>query len=121
MLACQILIDAGDEVVVITPVWPNLTAQPVVMGAVLRSVSLQPTASGAWQLDMAQLLSAVTSKTKMLILNAPNNPTGWTLSKAEQQTILQHCRSTGPGFWPTKCTSGCTMLATQSMAAHPAF
>ena len=95
MLACQMLIDAGDEVVVITPVWPNLTAQPVVMGAVLRSVSLQPTASGAWQLDMAQLLSAVTSKTKMLILNAPNNPTGWTLSKAEQQTILQHCRSTG--------------------------
>ncbi len=95
MLACQMLIDAGDEVVAITPVWPNLTAQPVVMGAVLRTVSLQPTATGEWQLDMAQLLAAVTSKTKMLVLNAPNNPTGWTLSKAEQQTILQHCRRTG--------------------------
>ena len=95
MLACQMLIDAGDEVVAITPVWPNLTAQPVVMGAALRTVSLQPTATGDWQLDMAQLLAAVTSKTKMLVLNAPNNPTGWTLSKAEQQTILQHCRRTG--------------------------
>ena len=95
MLACQMLIDAGDEVVAITPVWPNLTAQPVVMGAALRTVSLQPTATGDWQLDMAQLLAAVTSKTKMLVLNAPNNPTGWTLSKAEQQTILQHCRHTG--------------------------
>ena len=95
MLACQMLIDAGDEVVAITPVWPNLTAQPVVMGAALRTVSLQPTATGEWQLDMAQLLAAVTSKTKMLVLNAPNNPTGWTLSKAEQQTILQHCRHTG--------------------------
>lgn len=40
MLACQMLIDAGDEVVAITPVWPNLTAQPVVMGAALRTVSL---------------------------------------------------------------------------------
>ena len=95
MLACQILIDAGDEVVAITPVWPNLTAQPVVMGAVVRCISLKPSSTGAWGLDMAQLLSAVTSKTKMLILNAPNNPTGWTLTKAEQQTILQHCRSTG--------------------------
>jgi aspartate/methionine/tyrosine aminotransferase len=95
MLACQMLIDAGDEVVAITPVWPNLTAQPVVMGAVVRNVSLQPSAKGAWELDMAQLLAAVTAKTKLLVLNAPNNPTGWTLSKAEQQTILAHCRKTG--------------------------
>ena len=32
----------GDEVVVVTPVWPNLTAQPLIMGARLRCVSLQP-------------------------------------------------------------------------------
>ncbi len=95
MLACQMLIDAGDEVVVITPVWPNLTAQPAVMGAVVRSVPLQPSATGAWELDMAQLLATVTAKTKLLVLNAPNNPTGWTLSKAEQQIILAHCRKTG--------------------------
>ncbi len=95
MLACQILIDAGDEVVAITPVWPNLTAQPLVMGAALRTVALQPSLSGAWTLDMAKLLEAVTAKTKLLILNAPNNPTGWTLSKAQQQTILEHCRRTG--------------------------
>ncbi len=95
MLACQMLIDAGDDVVAITPVWPNLTAQPVVMGAQLRSVPLKPASTGAWELDMAQLLAAVTSKTKLLIINAPNNPTGWTLSKDERQTILQHCRSTG--------------------------
>jgi aspartate/methionine/tyrosine aminotransferase len=95
ILACQMLIDAGDEVVAITPVWPNLTAQPVVMGAQLRSVPLRPSSIGAWELDMAQLLSAVTSQTKLLIINAPNNPTGWTLSKAEQQSILQHCRNTG--------------------------
>ncbi len=94
MLAVQALISSGDEVVVVTPVWPNLTAQPAIMGAVVRSVSLKPMA-GAWQLDMAELLAAVTAKTKLLILNAPNNPTGWTLSCDEQQTLLAHCRKTG--------------------------
>ncbi|MGB4115073.1 MAG: pyridoxal phosphate-dependent aminotransferase [Polaromonas sp.] len=94
MLAVQALVDSGDEVVVVTPVWPNLTGQPAIMGAVVKSVSLKPVA-GQWQLDMAELLAAVTPKTKLLTLNAPNNPTGWTLSRAEQETILAHCRETG--------------------------
>ena len=94
MLAFQALVDAGDEVVAVTPVWPNLTAQPQVMGARLRCVSLVPKA-GEWALDMDALLAAVTPTTRVLVLNAPNNPTGWTLSRAEQQAILEHCRRTG--------------------------
>ncbi len=94
MLAMQMLVDAGDEVVAVTPVWPNLTAQPLILGAKLRRVSLRPRA-GAWELDLPQLLDAVRPGTKLLILNAPNNPTGWTLSRDEQQTILEHCRRTG--------------------------
>ena len=94
MLAVQALVGAGDEVIAVTPVWPNLTAQPLIMGARLRCVSLKPV-DGQWQLDMAELLAAITPLTKLLILNAPNNPTGWTLSRAEQEIILAHCRSTG--------------------------
>ncbi|NML86766.1 pyridoxal phosphate-dependent aminotransferase [Polaromonas sp.] len=94
MLAVQALVDAGDEVVAVTPVWPNLTAQPLIMGAQLRCVSLKPVA-GQWQLDMEELLAAITPKTKLLIVNAPNNPTGWTLSRDEQAAILGHCRKTG--------------------------
>jgi len=94
MLAVQALVDAGDEVVAVTPVWPNLTAQPLIMGADLRCVSLRPVA-GQWQLDMDELLAAITPRTKLLIVNAPNNPTGWTLSRAEQEMILAHCRLTG--------------------------
>ena len=94
MLAVQALVDAGDEVVAVTPVWPNLTAQPAIMGAVVKCVSLRPVA-GQWQLDMDELLDAVTSQTRLLILNAPNNPTGWTLTRAEQDVILAHCRRTG--------------------------
>ena len=95
MLAVQALVDAGDEVVAITPVWPNLTAQPLIMGAVLRCVSLVPMPDGAWHLDMQALLAAITPTTRLLVVNAPNNPTGWTLSAAEQQAILTRCRQTG--------------------------
>lgn len=94
MLAVQALVDAGDEVVAVTPVWPNLTAQPRILGAKLKRVSLRPRA-GAWRLDLQALLDAVTPATKLLIVNAPNNPTGWTLSTEEQQAILDHCRRTG--------------------------
>ena len=94
MLAMQALAGAGDEVVVVVPVWPNLTAQPAILGAQVKRVSLT-VKQGAWQLDLAKLLDAVTPRTRVLLLNAPNNPTGWTLSRAEQQTILEHCRRTG--------------------------
>lgn len=94
MLAMQALAGAGDEVVVVVPVWPNLTAQPAILGANVKRVSLTVKA-GAWRLDMAALLAAVTPRTRVLLVNAPNNPTGWTLTRAEQQTILAHCRSTG--------------------------
>ncbi len=94
MLAVQALVDAGDEVVAVTPVWPNLTAQPVILGARLACVPLKPV-DGAWTLDMAALLAAVTPATKLLVINAPNNPTGWTLTGDEQQAIVAHCRQTG--------------------------
>ncbi|WCM92142.1 pyridoxal phosphate-dependent aminotransferase [Acidovorax sp. NCPPB 2350] len=95
MLSVQALVDPGDEVVAVTPVWPNLTAQPRVMGAHLRCVPLRPGADGAWALDMDALRQAVTPATRLLVVNAPNNPTGWTLSAGEQRQILEHCRATG--------------------------
>jgi aspartate/methionine/tyrosine aminotransferase len=44
---------------------------------------------------MPELLAAITPATRLLVVNAPNNPTGWTLTAQEQQTILAHCRATG--------------------------
>jgi aspartate/methionine/tyrosine aminotransferase len=95
MTAMQLLLDAGDEVVVVVPVWPNLPAQPAILGARVVRVALAPDATGAWRLDLDRLLAAVTPQTRVLLLNAPNNPTGWTLKPAEQQALLDHCRRTG--------------------------
>ncbi len=94
MLASQALVGAGDEVVAVVPVWPNITAQPTILGAQVQRVSLQ-VQGGAWRLDMQTLLDAITERTTMLLVNSPNNPTGWTLTREEQQTILAHCRRTG--------------------------
>jgi len=94
MIAMQALAGAGDEVVVVVPVWPNLTAQPAILGAAVKTLALHPS-DGAWKLDLQALLAAVTDRTRVLLLNAPNNPTGWTLSRPEQEAILAHCRRTG--------------------------
>jgi aspartate/methionine/tyrosine aminotransferase len=94
MLAMQMLVGAGDEVVAVVPVWPNLTAQPAILGARVTRVALKPQ-GGAWRLDLAELLARVTPATRVLLVNAPNNPTGWTLTRAEQQVLLEHCRRTG--------------------------
>ena len=94
MLAMQLLAGAGDEVVAVVPLWPNLTAQAEIMGATVRRVALRPQ-QGRWTLDLDTLRAAVTPATRLLLLNAPNNPTGWTLTREEQQAILAHCRGTG--------------------------
>jgi aspartate/methionine/tyrosine aminotransferase len=94
MLAMQALAGAGDEVVAVVPVWPNLTAQPQILGARVTRVALK-VSSGVWRLDLDELLARVTPATAVLLVNAPNNPTGWTLSRAEQQAMLAHCRRTG--------------------------
>jgi aspartate/methionine/tyrosine aminotransferase len=94
MLAMQMLAGPGDEVVAVTPVWPNLTAQPAILGARVTRLPLRPI-DGAWGLDLQALVAAVTPSTRVLLVNAPNNPTGWTLTRAEQQAILHHCRHTG--------------------------
>ena len=56
MLAMQALVGAGDEVVAVVPVWPNLTAQPAILGARVVRLPVAAGADGAWRLDLDALL-----------------------------------------------------------------
>ncbi|MDI9330030.1 MAG: pyridoxal phosphate-dependent aminotransferase [Alphaproteobacteria bacterium] len=94
MLAMQAILGVGDECLVVTPIWPNLLAQPQILGARVRTHSLRPF-NGLWQLDLKALLADITPETRLLVLNAPNNPTGWHLTHDEQLAILSRCRETG--------------------------
>ncbi|MFJ4291136.1 pyridoxal phosphate-dependent aminotransferase [Cupriavidus sp. NPDC089707] len=91
MLATQLLAGHGDRVVAVTPLWPNLVEIPKILGADVETVSLEYGVEG-WTLDIDKLLAALTPDTKLLLINSPNNPTGWTLSTGEQRLLLDHCR-----------------------------
>ena len=119
MLAMQALVDAGDEVLVVTPVWPNLTAQPQILGAQLRTLGLEP-CKGRWALPLEKLLNSITANTRLLVLNSPNNPTGWTLNRQEQQAILGKCRSTGTWILADEVYESLFFLDSQNHCA-PSF
>jgi aspartate/methionine/tyrosine aminotransferase len=94
MIASQLLVDPGDRVVEVVPLWPNLQEIPKILGASVDTVSLEFESSG-WKLDLQKLLDALKPGTKALYLNSPNNPTGWTVTPEQQKAILEHCRRHG--------------------------
>lgn len=94
MLVAQALLDPGDRVVIPMPAWPNMDGIARVLGAQVAPLPLR-IANGAWRVDLDELLATVTPATRLLFLNSPGNPTGWTLTAGEQRIILDHCRRTG--------------------------
>lgn len=94
MLTVEALVAPSDRVVVVTPLWPNLVEIPKILSAHVECVPLS-FAAGRWTLDLDRLLAALTPATRLAMINSPNNPTGWTLTRAQQQAILDHCRRHG--------------------------
>jgi aspartate/methionine/tyrosine aminotransferase len=94
MLASQLIVDPGDHVVEVVPLWPNLQEIPKILGARVTTVPLAFSTSG-WRLDLERLIDALTPGTRVLYLNSPNNPTGWTITREEQKALLEHCRRHG--------------------------
>ena len=93
-LATQALVGPGDRVVEVTPLWPNLVEIPKILGARVECLPLDFSPEG-WHLDLDRLLAALTPDTRAVFINSPNNPTGWTIDRAEQDVILEHCRRHG--------------------------
>lgn len=93
-LVAQSLFEPGDRVAIVTPVWPNVTAQPRIMGAEVIRVPLECRA-GHWTLDLQRLLDAAPPGTRAVIVNSPNNPTGWVLPQDDWDALLAHCRRHG--------------------------
>src|SRR3546814_10332643 len=75
MLAMQALIGVGDELVVVSPVWPNIFSAAEIMGGVVRPVPLDGREDG-WHLDLDRLFDACGRRTKAIFVNSPSNPTG---------------------------------------------
>jgi len=94
MLVSQLLVDPGERVVEVVPLWPNLQEIPKILGAHVTTVPLEFSRAG-WRLDVDRLLDALEPGTRAVYINSPNNPTGWTIAREAQVAILEHCRRHG--------------------------
>jgi aminotransferase len=78
------VVNPGEEVVVFEPFYENYGPDAIISGAVPRFVPLRPP---NWTFDPEELASAFNERTRALILNTPNNPTGKVFSQEELETI----------------------------------
>jgi aminotransferase len=89
MATMMAIIDPGDEVVIFEPFYENYGPDAILSGATPRYVTLhEPT----WSFDPDELAAAFNDKTKAIILNTPNNPTGKVFTREELGAIADLCR-----------------------------
>lgn len=90
-LSLAALVDKGDEVITVTPIWKNLVGAIELTQATTKQVALD-NVDGEWILDLDKLFAAVSEKTKVILMVTPSNPTGWTATKEELKAILDFAR-----------------------------
>jgi aspartate/methionine/tyrosine aminotransferase len=95
LLILQAVLSAGDEVICVTPVWPNIMKATQIMGGRVVEVGLEPQEDGSYRLDMDKLRAAVTDRTRLIFIASPSNPTGWMMERDEQQAVLDLCLEKG--------------------------
>jgi aspartate/methionine/tyrosine aminotransferase len=93
-LAIDAIAGAGDEVIYLSPAWPNLAAAVGVAGATPVAVSLDWSPNG-WTCDIEKVAAAITPRTRALFVNSPSNPTGWTADQATLRGLLDLARHNG--------------------------
>ena len=83
------VINPGDEVIVFEPFYENYGPDAIISGATPRYVQLR---RPDWAFDETELAAAFNNKTKAIIINTPNNPTGKVFSRMELEVIARLCQ-----------------------------
>ncbi|MBQ4323488.1 MAG: pyridoxal phosphate-dependent aminotransferase [Clostridia bacterium] len=78
------IVNPGDEVIVLAPYFPEYRVFAEKAGAILREVPCIP---GSFRIDFAALSAAITPRTKAMIINSPNNPTGAVIPAADLEKL----------------------------------
>ena len=95
LLCCQLLLDPGDNVVIVSPIWPNISSATRLVRGEPKYVALDRRRDGGWTLDLQKLFDAVDDRTRALFVNSPGNPTGWTMTADEQRAVLEFAKKRG--------------------------
>jgi aspartate/methionine/tyrosine aminotransferase len=93
MSAMMAIINPGDEIVVFEPFYENYGPDAILSGATPRFVKMRPPVdeNSVWTYDERELAEAFGPKTKAIIVNTPNNPTGKVFTRAELEFIRDLC------------------------------
>ena len=95
-ITLQCLCTQGDNIIIVSPMWPNIFQAVIGLGCEPRFVRLDGGINGEpWSLDLQRLFASADARTKAIFVASPSNPTGWIMSKREQQAILDFARKTG--------------------------
>jgi hypothetical protein len=93
-LAIRSVLDPGDEAVILSPAWPNGAAMVALSHA--KPVELPLVLVGErYEIDFDSLETAITPRTRLILLTSPSNPLGWVVSLDEQRRLLELCRDRG--------------------------
>ncbi len=90
-LAIRCTLDPGDEALVLTPAWPNGSANVALSNATPVEIPM-PLAGGRYSVDFEALEAALTPRTRLLIYTSPSNPLGWVATVSEQRRLLDFAR-----------------------------
>jgi aspartate/methionine/tyrosine aminotransferase len=95
LLSCQLLLDPDDNIVIVSPIWPNITSATRLVRGEPKYVALDRKPGGGWKLDLQKVFDSVDARTRAIFVNSPGNPTGWTMSADEQRALLEFARKHG--------------------------
>ena len=94
MQAFQAVCEPGNEVVVPSPAWTNVFEAARIVGGVIKTVPFRFGNRG-WHLDLDEFFAAVTPRTRVLVINSPQNPTGWIMPREQMEAVLEFARHHG--------------------------
>jgi aspartate/methionine/tyrosine aminotransferase len=94
-LSLQCLVRTGDNVVLVSPIWPSITLAATAAGAAPRLTPLARDGEGGWQFDLESVAALCDARTRAIFVCSPCNPTGWVMTRAEQVALLAFARARG--------------------------
>src|SRR5262249_9446382 len=96
--AVQTVCETGDELIVVSPVWPNIFQAADIARAGCKFLRLDEDwlhSPHRWHLDLNKVEHAIGPRTKAIFLASPGNPTGWVMTHEEQKALLELARRRG--------------------------
>ena len=96
LLCCQLLLDPGDNIVIVSPIWPNITSADAAGARRAQIRGARPQArTAAGRSTCRRCSTRSTTRTRAIFVNSPGNPTGWTMTSDEQRALLDFARKRG--------------------------